>query len=120
MYNQTLVDRVENADIRDNVDRRVLVQRWQKPGDRTFFKDINNTDRTPASSRFIQDESVLQLSSLSLSYDLKQEWVRKMCMQTVRFGATMNDLFRLSTVKRERGLDYPFARNLSFSIMVQF
>ncbi len=120
VYNQTLVDRVENADIRDNVDRRVLVQRWQKPGDRTFFKDINNTDRTPASSRFIQDESVLQLSSLSLSYDLKQEWVRKMCMQTVRFGATMNDLFRLSTVKRERGLDYPFARNLSFSIMVQF
>jgi len=120
VYNQTLVDRVENADIRDNVDRRVLEQRWQKPGDRTFFKDINNKDRTPASSRFIQDENVLQLSSLSLSYDLKREWVEKIRMQSVRLGATMNDLFRLSTVKRERGLDYPFARNLSFSIMVQF
>lgn len=120
VYNQTLVDRVENADIRDNVDRRVLEQRWQKPGDRTFFKDIANTDRTPASSRFIQDENVLQLSSLSLSWDLKREWVQRIRMQTVRLGATMNDLFRLSTVKRERGLDYPFARNLSFSIMVQF
>lgn len=120
VYNQTLIDRVENADVRDNVDRRVLDQRWQKAGDKTFFKDINNKDRTPASSRFVQDENVLQLSSLSLSYDLEPEWVRRMHFQTVRLSATMNDLFRLSTVKRERGIAYPFARNLSFSLMVQF
>ncbi len=31
MFNQTLVDRVENADPRYNVDRRALEQRWQKP-----------------------------------------------------------------------------------------
>ena len=31
-YNQTLVDRVENADIANgNVDLRVLTQRWQNP-----------------------------------------------------------------------------------------
>ena len=76
VYNQTLINRVENADPRDNVDRRVLEQRWQKPGDHTFYKDINDKSTTPASSRFIQDENVLQLGSLSLSYDLKKEWVK--------------------------------------------
>ena len=32
MYNQTLVDRVEDADLTRNVDERVLKGRWQKPG----------------------------------------------------------------------------------------
>ena len=33
-YNQTLVDKVENANIyENNVDKRVLTERWQKPGD---------------------------------------------------------------------------------------
>lgn len=32
VYNQTLVDKIENADLRYNVDKRVLQERWQKPG----------------------------------------------------------------------------------------
>ena len=32
----------------------------------------------------------------------------------------MEDLFRISTVKRERGLDYPFARTFNFGLQVQF
>lgn len=36
-YNYTLVNDVENADIEfKNVDKRVLTQRWQKPGDITL------------------------------------------------------------------------------------
>ena len=31
-----------------------------------------------------------------------------------------NDIFRLSTVKRERGISYPFARNMSLGVMLQF
>lgn len=120
VYNQTLIDRVENADPRDNVDRRVLEQRWQKPGDHTFFKDIRDKSKTPASSRFVQDENVLQLGSLSLSYDLKREWLRTIHFETVRLTAMMNDVFRISTVKRERGISYPFARSMSIGVMVQF
>ena len=32
----------------------------------------------------------------------------------------MNDIFRWSTVKAERGIDYPFARTISFSIGATF
>src|SRR5690606_41983082 len=40
LYNQTLVDRVENADPRFNVDRRVLEERWKNPGDQALYKNI--------------------------------------------------------------------------------
>lgn len=120
VYNQTLINRVENADPRDNVDCRVLEQRWQKPGDHTFFKDINDKTTTPASSRFIQDENVLQLGAMSLSYDLKKEWLKPIGFEVVRLTAMMNDVFRISTVKRERGISYPFARSMSLGVMVQF
>ena len=36
VYNQTLLDKVENASLVYNVDRRVMDLRWQKPGDRWF------------------------------------------------------------------------------------
>ena len=32
----------------------------------------------------------------------------------------MEDLFYLSSVKRERGLDYPFSRQFTFSLNVAF
>ena len=35
-------------------------------------------------------------------------------------GLYMNDIFRISSFKEERGLDYPFARSLSFSLGVRF
>lgn len=54
-YNNTLVSYVENADIKnDNVDKRVLLDRWQKPGDITTMKDIRDRNvTTGASSRFV-------------------------------------------------------------------
>ena len=56
-YNSTLISRVENADKKYNVDRRVYEDRWKEPGDRTFFKGINETTATQATSRFVQDEA---------------------------------------------------------------
>lgn len=32
----------------------------------------------------------------------------------------MNDAFRISSVKNERGIDYPFARTISFSVAATF
>lgn len=120
MYNQTLVDRVEDADLSRNVDERVLKGRWQKPGDHTFFKDIASRDRTEVTSRFVQDENVLTFKSLSLSYSFPQKWIKKMYMERLKLTFQMEDLFRISTVKRERGLDYPFARAFNFGLQVQF
>ena len=38
VFNQTLIDKVENANLRQNADRRALYSRWQKPGDQVCSK----------------------------------------------------------------------------------
>ncbi len=40
--NQTLLSKVENAYVENNVDKRVLSERWEKPGDITRYKGLNN------------------------------------------------------------------------------
>lgn len=40
MYNQTLVDLVENADLNYNVDKRVYDGRWRNPGDIKPYKAL--------------------------------------------------------------------------------
>lgn len=54
LYNSTLASKVENADKRYNVDERVFTDRWQKPGDETLFKGLNNESSTYATTRFVR------------------------------------------------------------------
>jgi TonB-linked SusC/RagA family outer membrane protein len=119
-YNQTLVDRVENADPKYNVDSRVLAARWKKPGDRVLYKDIAETGSTYASERFVQKDNVLDLSSLFLSYDFDKKLYTKLAMRSLRVSFTMNDAWHWATMKAERGIDYPFARSYTFSIQTSF
>lgn len=116
MYNQTLVDRVENADPRYNVDRRVLEEKWRAPGDVTFFKSIQDQGQTEVSSRFVMPDNLLTLQSVFLSYELQHSLVKKMSLSNLRIGLTANDLLRFSSVEVERGINYPFARSISFSL----
>lgn len=120
MYNQTLVDRVENADKRYNCDRRVLEDRWRNPGDITFFKDVQNGETTQATSRFLQKYNYLQMSSMSVSYDFDTNWLKHFYVQNLRLSFFMNDVFRWSSVKAERGLDYPFARSFRTALRITF
>ncbi len=121
-YNSTLVNYVENVDLRnENVDRRVLLQRWQKPGDVTTMKDIRERNiTTGASSRFIQRDNTLQFNSLTLSYDFSRDLLRHIHSSMCRLSFTANDLFYLSTIRRERGLEYPYSRTYSFSLNISF
>lgn len=119
-YNSTLVDRVENADKRYNTDRRVLEQRWQQPGDITFFKDVKDESQTRPTSRFVEDYNYLQLSALNLSYDFPTALTRKWRMENIRISFSMNDVFRASSIEAERGIDYPFARAFRTSLRVIF
>ena len=122
-YNQTLVDRVEvtyNDLTTSNVDRRVYEDRWMEPGDHTFFKGFSE-EETKATSRFVMKDNVLEMSSVSLQYRWDTDWVRKyLGAQSVTFGLNMNDLFHWGTIKQERGIDYPFARNIQASIRFLF
>ena len=120
MYNQTLVDRVENADPRYNADIRALDDKWKQPGDHTFYKSISDLGQTQVSSRFVQNDAILQLSSLYLSYDAKKSFYSKLGMESLRFAFTTNDLFRLSSIRMERGIDYPYAHSFTFSLTAHF
>lgn len=122
-YNQTLIDRVEvttDALMDQNVDRRVLADRWMQPGDRTFFKGFSDT-RTRASSRFVMDDNVLELSSASLQYRWHSDWVRKaLKLQSLTFAVNASNLLYFGSVKQERGTAYPYARNIQASVKLLF
>ena len=126
MYNQTLVDKVENADLMYNADKRVLDLRWKKKGDRVKYKKISPAaegSKTKASSRFVMDENTLQMTSLSFSYRMDKtnaKYIERWGMNSVNLAFNMEDLFYLSSIKQERGLKYPFARQFSLSLNVAF
>lgn len=121
LYNQTLVNRVENADIYRNIDVRVLTDRWQKPGDVAFFKSITDRTATRVSSRFVEDNNTLSLGSVQLGYDLDRiVAVKKLGFSQLRASVTSSELFQISSMRIERGTDYPFARTVQFTINANF
>ncbi|SKC45649.1 SusC/RagA family TonB-linked outer membrane protein [Ohtaekwangia koreensis] len=120
LFNQTLIDRVENADPHYNVDVRVLNDRWRQPGDHAMYKDIMDWEQTRASSRFVQQENTVELRSVNLSYEVPGAITNKWHMRTLRFSLTANDVWRKSSIKMERGIDYPFARTVTFAIQSRF
>ncbi len=120
VYNQTLVDRIEGADPTENADRRAFEARWKKPGDHTFYKDIADRDPSRLSSRFVEDNNYLEMSNISLFYRFKRELISKWGLSNLKIGLNMANTFHVSTVKRERGTDYPFARQFTFSLNLNF
>ncbi|MCR4995600.1 MAG: SusC/RagA family TonB-linked outer membrane protein [Bacteroidales bacterium] len=121
-YNQTLVSRVENVDIANNVDRRVFTETWNNIGDVALYKHISATPTTTyASTRFVQRNNMLDLTSLSAYYDFKHcSWLQRARLERLRVTAYMNDVFHLASIKAERGLNYPYARTFSLSVTATF
>ena len=121
LYNQTLVDKVENAQLQYNVDRRVLTDRWAAPGDHALYKSIKDQTTTYPTSRFVQDYNLFTLSSLTVYYDFRNcRWVKDSFLERLKVSAYTNDLFVVSSVKTERGTAYPFARTFSLSAQLTF
>lgn len=122
-YNSTLRNRVEvtTSTIQSkNVDKRALSERWMKPGDNTFFQGYNKMD-SHATSRFVFDDKVLTLQTVSLQYRWNNNWLHtRTGIESVLFGVNLNDLFYWSSVKYERGTSYPYARNMQASLTLTF
>lgn len=118
IYNQTLATKVEGASPTSNADRRVFYDRWKAPGDKARYKNIANRETTPPTDRFVATEYALEGSSLKLSYMLPDAFCRRLHLRRVRISASTGDLFNISTIRRERGLDYPFARVFQASLTV--
>lgn len=133
LYNQTLVDKVENVDMNYNVDKRVLTGRWLYPGQEALFKRLGtyNVDtgegsvtsypeKTRATSRFVQDRNELDIAAINLYYDVKPAMLKHVGLERLKLGVNMNEVAKISTIRVERGTDYPFARTLSFSVLATF
>ena len=126
VFNQTLIDKVENANLRKNADRRALYSRWQKPGNQVLFKAIDGDifkEDTKESSRFVMDDNEFAFSTINLSYrmdDSKFSWLKRAGISAATIGFYMEDICRFSTVKMERGIEYPFSRRMSMSLNVTF
>ncbi|SDC91874.1 SusC/RagA family TonB-linked outer membrane protein [Pedobacter soli] len=124
IFNRALFEKVENisfSSITLNQDRRALYDRWQNPGDIAQFKSISQTATTPISSRFVQKENVITGESFNLGYTFDNNvWVRKLGMRSFNINALASDIFTASTVRRERGINYPYARTVAFSFRASF
>lgn len=123
-YNQTLVDKIENSSVAYNVDRRALQERWSPTNRDAKYKSIEIIGHTTeSSSRFLQKFNELKFSSISVGYrfDPKNFKFLQTCrIASLSINATMEDIARISSVKQERGLDYPFARDFSLSLSLLF
>lgn len=120
----TLFNKVENISanqLKYNQDKRALYDRWQKPGDKARFKRIDDTNSTNMSSRFIEKENTFSCNSINIGYRTSTaEWLKYIGASAFSFTAYMNDIFRISSIKEERGTSYPFERSVSFSIGLNF
>lgn len=126
IINRTLYEKVENLDLEDiayNQDIRALESRWKVPGDIVQFKGIRLNSQTDLSSRFVQKENMFNGESFSAGYEFQaatSPWLKKAKFQSLRLTAFMNNVFRISNIRAERGINYPFANSASFSINASF
>ncbi len=127
LYNSTLIDRVENVTGFGNLDKRVA-ETWTQPGDNARYKAIQMKqtpndlpEYTKPTSRFVERNNELYLSSINLSYDFyRMAWLHKLGLSYLRLSLIANDVARLSSIKIERGTDYPYARTFTFSMTATF
>lgn len=125
IYNTTLVDKVENATGYDNLDKRIL-ESWTTPGQAAKYKRlvINSADSrnlTKPTSRFVQKNNELYVSTLNFGYDFYRfAFVKRWGLERLKLTFYMNELVRLSSIDIERGTSYPFARNFSLSLQATF
>lgn len=123
IFLSTLYEKVENISYENahyNQDKRALYDRWKEPGDNARFRAISTTADTEMSSRFVADNNVFSGESVSIGYETQAKWLQTIGISSMTVRAYMNDIFRISTVKNERGIDYPFARSVSMSLGIRF
>lgn len=115
-YNGTLASRVEGSDPNFNADERVFNDRWKQPGDVAQYKNIADRSTPRQTSRFVNTNNYLSLQTLSLAYDFDSKMLKKFGVSRLRLELMGKDIFYLTSIKRERGLNYPFARSVEMSL----
>lgn len=134
LYNQTLVDRVENVNMLYNVDKRVLTGRWTAPGQNVLYKKLGLFSYDPdgdgvftslqevtrATTRFVQDRNELDIAAVNVYYLFQDKTLKRLGMQRLKVAFNMNEIGKFSSIQIERGTSYPFSRTMSLSISATF
>lgn len=127
LYNTTLIDRVENVTGFGNLDKRVS-ETWVNPGDPSLYKGISMgqtpndiAETTKPTSRFVQRNNELYLSSLNIGYDFyRMAFLKSIGLQHLKVSFVANELLRLTSIRVERGTSYPYARTFSLAVNATF
>jgi TonB-linked SusC/RagA family outer membrane protein len=122
VYMSELVQKVEGDNPWENMDRRALQSRWNSYGQRAQFKSVREYgETTKATTRFVADHDWLQLSSVNLTYEVPTSWSqRNLGISYLKVQGSMGESLYFSTVRRERGINYPFARSFNLSLNARF
>lgn len=123
VFNSSVFQKVENIGTEEvyfNQDKRALYERWSESNRDAYYKGISMVQTTSKSSRFVMDENTLTGESFNVGYEFPDRMTRKLHIAALSLQLTMNDIFRASSVRVERGIEYPFARSVSFSLGVTF
>ena len=123
LFNSSLFQKVENIgtqEIYNNQDKRALYDRWSENNREAYFKGISLVQRTEKSSRFVMDDNSLAGESFNIGYEFPDRIVRKMRLGALNVQLNMTDIFRATSVRVERGIDYPFARTVTMSMGITF
>lgn len=123
VFNTSLFQKVENIgteDVYNNQDKRALYDRWSESNRDACFKGISMVQRTEKSSRFVMDDNALIGESFNLGYEFPDRLIRRMRISALNLQLTMTDVFRATSVRVERGIDYPFARTVTMAVGITF
>ena len=123
VFNSSLFQKVENIgtqEVYNNQDKRALYDRWSETNRDAYFKGISLVQRTEKSSRFVMDDNSLVGESFNIGYEFPDKIARRMRIGAMNVQLTMTDIFRATSVRVERGIDYPFARTVTMSLGVTF
>ena len=88
---------------------------------RTQYVGVFEMEYQGVTFYFIDNE--FYFSTINLSYRLdgqKCDWLKRVGISAATIGVYMEDICRFSSIKMERGIDYPFSRQVSMSLNVTF
>ena len=123
VFNTSLFQKVENIgteEVYNNQDKRALYDRWSENNREAYFKGISMVQKTEKSSRFVMDDNALIGESFNLGYEFPDRLIRRSGISALNLQLTMTDAFRATSVRVERGIDYPFARTVTMAVGITF
>ena len=122
MYNATRASKIENIDPQKNADLRAFTERWAQPGDVVPYLNISTTGGKSYAytDRFVERDNELWFSSLQLRYDMPDRISKRFFAEKVYLSLGFADLFRLTSARYERGMSYPFSREVNLTVNVTF